>query len=228
MASTTSQTTVSRVPIVLTGQADWDNWFKVTKNVAVAQDIWTYVNPDTSRETLPVLLRPTQPLIPQSSSDPDNPIDLYRIRYQRYTADMEKYKTLQLFMTRIQETISTNVLSYTINCDTAYDMLVKLKVRFAPTDKTRRAEMLVKYRKIQKAPRNKSLEPWLHEWEMIYHNAVELNLPNVAEDRAIVDFLRSIQDVNPGFYTYWIHHTEATDIYPTLYEIIQKFRTHIR
>ena len=107
-------------------------------------------------------------------------------------------------------------------------MLVKLKARFGPTDKTRRAEMLIKYRKIQKAPRIKSLEPWLHEWEMIYHDAVELNLPDVAEDRVTVDFLRSIQDVNPGFLAYWIHNTEATDIYPTLYEIIQKFRIHIR
>ena len=73
------------------------------------------MNPDTSKETLPVLLRPTPPPILESSSDPDNPIDLYRIHYQRYTADIEKYKTLQLFMTRIQETVSTNVLSYTIN-----------------------------------------------------------------------------------------------------------------
>ena len=107
-------------------------------------------------------------------------------------------------------------------------MLVKLKARFGPTDKTRRAEMLIKYRKIQKAPRIKSLEPWLHEWEMIYHNAVELNLPDVAEDRVTMDFLRSIQNVNPGFLAYWIHNTEVTDIYPTLYKIIQKFRIHIR
>lgn len=43
---------------------------------------------------------------------------------------MEEYKTLQLFMTRIQKTVSTSVLTLTIYCKTAYDMLVKLKTRF--------------------------------------------------------------------------------------------------
>lgn len=43
-----------------------------------------------------------------------------------------------------------------------------------------------------------------------------------------MDFLQAIQDVNPGFHTYWIHHTEATNQYPTLYEMVQKFRTYIR
>lgn len=200
----------------------------MTKNVAVAQGIWTYVNPDTAKDVLPTLTRPDQPDIPLTNSDPNNTIDLYRIRYQRYTADMEKFKTLQLFMTRIEETVSTNVLTYAINCNTAYDMLVNLKARLTPTDKTRRMEILAQYRKIHKPSRNKDIESWLHDWETVYHDAVKLNLPDVAEERATTDFLRTIQDVNPGFYTYWIHHTEATDKYPTLCEIIQKFRTHIR
>lgn len=51
---------------------------------------------------------------------------------------------------------------------------------------------------------------------MIYHDAAELNLPDVGEKRATTDFLRAIQDVNSGFYTYWIHHTAATGEYPGL------------
>ena len=42
------------------------------------------------------------------------------------------------------------------------------------------------------------------------------------------DFVQSVSDAEPTFYGYWTHHLENTDVYPTLSEIVDKFRKHLR
>jgi hypothetical protein len=64
--------------------------------------------------------------------------------------------------------ISRTYLTYTLDCETPYDMLVELKQRIAPTDRAREAEMVSKYNKLKKAPKTQSLDHWPREWENVY------------------------------------------------------------
>lgn len=168
--SSAIQTPTTRVTIILNGQSDWDEWLEVTKTAAQPHDIWKYIDPTTPKDELPKLTEPDEPKAQDIDStknqlsdlDPADH-DIYRIHYQRYLHDLDDYrrqrKALQAFKARIQESVSRNIITYTFNCETPHEVIVKLRTRFAPTDETREQEMLVQYRKLQKPPRSKNLEP---------------------------------------------------------------------
>jgi hypothetical protein len=186
-----------------------------------------YVNPATAEAQLPVRNEPQPPDLPAAEPAP-HAYDMYRFRYQGYQAELEKYRKVQHFITRIQETVSTAALSYTVHCDSAYAMLVKLKARYAPTDSSRRAALIAYYCELQKSPKSKDIECWLDEWERVYHDAAALNLPDVADTRATHDFLNASSDIDVCFHTYWSGHIETTDACPSLYDIVGRFRKHQR
>ncbi len=102
-------------------------------------------------------------------------------------------------------------------------MLIVLKDRYAPNNKSRKAKLLQRYRHSQKPPSSKDVEVWLDEWLTVYHNAHALDLPDVAGERATVDFLLAIGSLHLKFHTYWTEKVEDTVNYPTLQEIITKF-----
>jgi hypothetical protein len=102
---------------------------------------------------------------------------------------MEKYKAVQHFMLRIQESLAANVIPQTLRSTTAHAILVVLKDRYAPTDKSRKAKLLQQYRRLQKPPSSKDIELWLDEWLTVYHDAHDPDLPDVAGERVTVDFL---------------------------------------
>ena len=57
---------------------------------------------------------------------------------------------------------------------------------------------------------------------------MDLGLPDVQGNRAVKDFVRSLQDADPGFHTYWTHHLHCAKEYPSLRVVINKFCTHLR
>ncbi|OCK76092.1 hypothetical protein K432DRAFT_279566, partial [Lepidopterella palustris CBS 459.81] len=98
-------------------------------------------------------------------------------------------------LVEIQATISQSYYTYTIPCDTAYDMLVALKMRAAPSSRARELELQSRYAKLKKTPRSQAIEPWLQLWENTYTDFVRLRLPEVDRDRLIHDFLFAIRGV---------------------------------
>ena len=68
---------------------------------------------------------------------------------------------------------------------------------------------------------------WLHSWEKTYKDALDIDLPDVQGNRPVKDFVQSLQDVDPGFHTYWTHHLHCAKEYPSLREVINKFCTHL-
>lgn len=157
------------------------------------------MNPETPKHTLPTLTEPIEPDIPAS----DDGLERYQIRYQRYIAQRKRYDTLKQFRSTIQGTVElTTVLPYTFGCDTAYEMMVKLKARFAPTDLSREKETILKYKKLQKPPKAKDVETWLQEWETVYTRASKLSLPDVANNRAVTDFIEATKDLHSPFQIY--------------------------
>jgi hypothetical protein len=103
-----------------------------------------------------------------------------------------KYATLRSF---IQETITRTYLTYTFDCDTPYDMLIALKQRVAPTNQTRKIELVNQYQKLKKAPRSQNLDTWLQQWEKTYKECKQLKLPDVEDDRLLYDFLNALPGI---------------------------------
>jgi hypothetical protein len=210
-------------PVLLTGSSTWDVWYALIKNTATVQGIGQYVNPDTPTNQLPALPEPLATVLPERVEDEQNPIDLYWLRYQVYQTAMEQYKAVQQFMLRILESLSTDVLTLTLRSTSAHAMLVVFKERYALSNKSQKAELLQRYRHLQKPPSNKDVEVRLDEWLTVYHDAHVLQLPDVADERATVNFLQAIESLQLKFHTYWTEKVEDTGDYPSLQEIIVKF-----
>ncbi len=66
---------------------------------------------------------------------------------------------------RVQETVSRQNLTYTFRCDSIYDMLLKLKQRFSPSDESRERDLIARYHKVRKAPKDRNIEDWLEDLE---------------------------------------------------------------
>lgn len=96
-------------------------------------------------------------------------------------------------------------LIYTFKCTTTYDVLVSLKQRIAPTDSARKLRLATQYARLKKAPRNQNFEVWLQEWETVYTECKELDLPEVNGDRLVKDFAYAVESSSN-----WSKYTETT------------------
>lgn len=223
--------------IILTGQNDWDEWIEVIKTIAIASDIWRHVNPNTPKANLPPFEEPATPkpsdVNPQKTAfsglDEDEKEEL-REKRREHKRRLDKYdkqkQALAALRIRIQETVSRANLSYTFNCESIYDMLVKLQKRFSPTDETREREVIRRYQKLKSAPQSRAIEPWLQEWEKTYDDCKRLKLPDTEGNRAVRDFIYAVDDIAEGFTNYWRNRLLESKLELDLHEIIQKFREH--
>jgi hypothetical protein len=92
-------------------------------------------------------------------------------------------------MLRIQESLSADVLTQTLRSTSAHALLVVLKVRYAPSDKSWKTKLLQRYRCLQKPLSSKDVEVWLDERLTVYYDTSALSLPDVSDERATVNFL---------------------------------------
>jgi len=222
--------------VVLTSQKDWDEWIEVIKTSAIASDIWYLVNPDIANP--PTLEEPPAPkpidINPQkttfSALDEDEKEELRELQRER-KRNLNRYdrrkQALAALRIRIQETVTRANLSYTFNCETVYDMLVKLQKRFSPTDEAREREIIQRYQKLKiSPPRDRPIEPWLQDWEKTYDDCRRLGLPDTDGNRAARDFIYSVDNIEPGFTSYWRNRLLESKIELDFHEIIQKFREY--
>ena len=239
MSQSFSTTTATKVTTVLTGTADWDSWYTIIKGVAEGKLIWEYINPETPQELCPTLIQPVKPVLADVNADAQAYTDLntterdaYKFLTQEYKSENDEYKVLNTaiagYKADILRSLSPSILLYIQNCKGTYDTLVKLCTQFAPTDRTWEQMVLAQYQKIKKVPRTKNLELWLHSWEKTYQDVLDIGLPDVQGNRPVKDFVRSLQDTDPSFHTYWTHHLCCVKEYPSLKEVIYKFCTHLQ
>lgn len=144
----------TRSPVILHGSKDWDEWIAMIKIVALAAKIWIYINPDAPKDQLPTLEEPPKPshdtvrnAAPLSTSSQanqpgDSPITLSSLTDREFN----EYQVLhsEWILTRIHETISHNLFTYTMRYETVHDILVRLKNGLAPKRLAREAELFSK------------------------------------------------------------------------------------
>jgi hypothetical protein len=150
--------------------------------------------------------------------------DIYRSHWEDWGL---KYAALRSF---IQETITRTYLTYTFDCDTPYDMLAALKQRVAPTNRTRKIELVNQYQKLKKAPRSQNLDTWLQQWEKTYKECKQLKLPDV--DRLLYGFLNAFSGIAPDSANVWTINIQmkldSGDALPDLYKIVELIRNNRR
>ena len=78
-------------------------------------------------------------------------------------------------------------------------MLIALKKRLAPTDYTRKLELIYKYNKLKKFSKKEDVEKWLKDWETTFADGKKLNIPEVADERSLFDFTHAISAIDSGY-----------------------------
>jgi hypothetical protein len=193
--------------------------------------IWEFVNPATEKAAIPPLTRPP---IPTATTDVEK--ETLKARLFEWKKQLNSHKQKELAMlnlcTYIQETVSRTYLTYTFEHDTAYDMLISLKERVAPTDQARKMELVNRYQRMKKTPKAQNIEAWLRDWEKAYTDCKKLSLPDVENDRSLFDFLNAIVGVAPEFAQAWridIQKSQSkNEALPSLYNMIEYFRNDRR
>ena len=234
--TTSLETSILRTTVMLIGRSNWDQWYLIIEATAKTHQIWDFVKPEATVFEPEEPIEPTAQTINSSKTElgtlDSRETQLYTIMMARYEKEFTKYeqkmKALNGFTVRILESLSQAIVPYVYHCKSPNEMLVKLKQQFATTDKTREKEVLVRYREMCKPPSTKNLEQWLSKWEITHREALELQLPDVQGTRAVDDFVQALRNTDPAFYGYWTNHLENTDIYPSLSDIVDKFRKQQR
>jgi len=78
-------------------------------------------------------------------------------------------------------------------------MLIALKKRLAPTDYARKLEVVRKYNKLKTYSKREPIEKWLRKWETTYADGKELQIPEVANERLLIDFTNAILAIDLGY-----------------------------
>jgi len=124
------------------------------------------------------------------------------MRYkQAYRLYVNRRQALADMPANIQGSIHRRHLQHTYECDTAYEMLVELKAKIAPSDFATKLDLRNQYTYLAKPPGRQPLDPWINKWEDVYNKAKKLDLPEISAPNPHFDFLEAIQNVLPHFYT---------------------------
>ena len=226
--------------VILKKIEDWDNWYMVIRTAAKVAKVWQYINPETPEHELPTLDEPEEPLFSDVQEGATTMKDLtdiptrehFKYLHNKYKDQMEIYTKRELsldsFNTEIQRSIGKGVLTQIRECTTPYEMLVKLRLLYSPTDMTRQQDVRTKYQALRVLPKTHNIETWLNDWVEVVQDARLVNLPEVSEHWPVRDFVRAVEKIEPSFYSYWTHKMINKGKFPTLHKIIENFRTHVR
>ena len=88
--------------VILKTSSDWRKWIEVIKSTAIGQQIWEYIDPDTSLEALPKLEEPSFPEpkevqsgVTKYSELSDDSKEQYRDLKRKYQRNIDLYDQKQ-------------------------------------------------------------------------------------------------------------------------------------
>jgi hypothetical protein len=197
---------------------------------------------------LPTLQAPTEPqfedVCPQidGNTDPITLIDLnanqlsrFNFLISQFNIKEKKYYAKKALIDdmrhQIQQTVQVEHFVYTTGCETTYDVLVNLKTRFEPSTTIRERQLIREYNALKQLDSTTQIEPWLMKWDVIVRKCQRISLPEAQGSRPAFDFIESIQDRFPTFFSIWQirlieeeDHTHTTE----LFKLVQTFRDHLK
>jgi hypothetical protein len=243
-----SSTTNIKLSIILIGEENWHDYIDGVETVGRKSDIWDYINPNTPRLALPTLQAPKEPQFedvhPRTDDDTDpitlndlnaNQLGRFNFLISQFNIKEKKYYAKKALIDdmryQIQQTVQVDHFVYTTGCETTYDILVNLKTRFEPSTTIRERQLIREYNALKKLDSTTQIEPWLMQWDVIVRKCQRIELPETQGSRSLFDFIESIQERFPTFFSIWqIRLIEEEDNTQTtqLFKLIQTFRDHLK
>ncbi|KAF1934608.1 hypothetical protein EJ02DRAFT_449040 [Clathrospora elynae] len=213
-----SDTTTTRLTVVLDKASDWHDWIFIRKDIANRNGLW-----QTGATRLGEL--------------DDIQRASFQWEYERYEKKIVKWEKMQKALADLNTDISKSVAKrhlYLIrDSTTPLSRLTTLQEHLAPTDATRSRELAVKYRSLLVAPRGKKVEDWLRMWVEISSQCVALEMPEVSGTRAQEDFWVTAKVVDPEYATAALREiykleSEGTVYTKTVEQCVAEFTNYLR
>jgi Reverse transcriptase (RNA-dependent DNA polymerase) len=239
MASLPSNMT--KIVIILDKPGDWYEWLSIVKSLTTDKAILKLIDPDSKEES--TLNEPTKPTPSNVKAGAISPLafdpkewEYYKVLRDDYKSDLMEYRRRQAILDSIKAhifvTVSRVNLSFISDLETPYQILSALQKRVAPTPRAREIELSRVYQDLKQAPKAQGVDIWLQRWEKTFTEATKLNLPDVLGDRATYDFLIAVKALDSEFSSSHEvdieNRLEKKEALPTLYNIVERYRNHLR
>ena len=220
--------------IQLQKPADWTVWLSFIRMIAENDDVWNLINPDLI-ERPENILKPQAPVY-QGSRGANIDLEAYnqwKAQMGLHRADLAEYEkqreSMKQLIKQIQSSISADAAVLIANESShPYNLLRALKLRFAPTDQTRKIQIEAKYHELCKGPGNQDREMWLDAWRETYITGKALNVYEMTQERPIRDFIYSIMDQDEAWANAHLALIDEEIKEDSLFNLISKFRNHTR
>ncbi|SLM34143.1 Ribonuclease H-like domain [Lasallia pustulata] len=225
--------------VILAKAGDWDMWIATVRIRASNLRVWNIVTPDAEEKPQRLVEpeRPSTTAIHTARAGGNveavkSAMEIYNLDKEVYKIDLADFerqaKALSDLMTFLQDTISAHNITYLKNVEPhPWDILRALKKRLAPSDTAQKYEVIYAYRKMCKGPGNQNIETWLDEWDRVYTEALNIDLPEVKGNRPMEDFLMAVESKDPHFTSTYMMKLEDGEI-NDIYTLAERFRHRLR
>lgn len=147
----------------------------------------------------------------------------YKILLSRFKEQQKELKDTVAF---IYDTLSAENLFYIQRTSAdPYDILVKLKERFAPTTQARQFAIESEYHNLRKGSgRNQDVEKWMDDFIKVYDMATEQKIFEVSGIRPIRDFVLVMQGIKPNMTEVYLMQVNKTPENLKFNEVVEDYR----
>jgi hypothetical protein len=233
----------NQLSVILTGEENWHLFIELVKTKALESNTWRYCDPSSLE--LPTHTRPIEPTFetvhprPQGSQIAIVLADLSPIEYAHYQELKHDYRdslkdyikteeALAKMRTLIQNSIRSELITHTLNCPLARDMLLNLRAEFEANRIVRERQLLAKYHKAKELSTTESIDNWIRNWETAYIRCKEINSSEVDGAKPLFDFIHAVQDRVPGFHTAWYFRILREGASLNIRDLIQELKDYLR
>ena len=150
---------------------------------------------------------------------------------QNNTLYNKKLQALNDIVVYIQGTVHEHLWEQCYLSSTPWDIVKKLKDLVAPTDSSRKQQLLNEYDALKTKKQEKDIDEWLRDWERIVAIGQSIRLPQCMEDNPLREFIIALKQVSPGISLIWSSECNRRRLaqleLPTLSEVINNVRASI-
>lgn len=202
--------------IMLNKREDWHAWLEMIRHRSLMLDIWRYIDPGL----------PTQPAEPVAPPEPERTVtdpDWYELELQMHGEFMDaRYQIIELLAQTVHGFYQSNARGKT----TLWEILRALQDEYKPSTLARQLSLIDQLNRLKKGPNRAGLDEWLNEWQGYLVDATEVDLPEVKDGRAQLDFLLAVQKFNKTWANLAIYSfmNEEMGNQTSLLELISQYR----
>jgi hypothetical protein len=215
---------------------DWDSWLAVVKLRAVADDIWTYCDPDLPDADLAKPIEPPIPVLTDNAVENTKLTAQWTMENAQYTGRTNVCNLMKKLAAGAREhilkTIDSSLIYVIEDQRTNQGILRALKKHLEPEELLRVDLVREKYWKHLRSIKRTGLHTWIEEYERIMIEALKVNIQEVQQHREQVHgVLSAIRKVSPDWAKHQIldifENPDQVNRWPTGLELAALYRTFI-